>query len=334
MKKSFVLFLLHFFGLGRPSDHQLINSQKHSQTQSLNFISFVICVILLQDEEAHRGERKELAMLWVTTQPLSIATFATLTACNERCKIAKSKNHAKKCHNAEVLDLGQIIAGVHYRRFRKTKKSNGKKRRNVSRLASCLLFTFLGPRLCTDVDGSGALYRAAPVTGVSFVCTGAVYSCNVNESTRIFLDSSNHYWIRNMKQRRFEFAFAGPMTAFYSGFKVFVTSLRFILNMWLSWLSCEAVKHNKSSNHVCAKFCIWGIYEVYSVYLHHFHTYDHVYVMYVMYVMYAYVHVKRGGCRLDVGKFVKVRLHHISLWSVRSGNRQESILPTKTISVL
>ena len=180
MKKSFVLFLLHFFGLGRPSDHQLINSQKHSQTQSLNFISFVICVILLQDEEAHRGERKELAMLWVTTQPLSIATFATLTACNERCKIAKSKNHAKKCHNAEVLDLGQIIAGVHYRRFRKTTGNrNGRKRRNVSRLASS--------RLCTDVDGSGALYRAAPVTGVSFVCTGAVYSCNVNESTRIFL---------------------------------------------------------------------------------------------------------------------------------------------------
>ena len=35
---------------------------------------------------------------------------------------------------------------------------------------------------------------------------------------------------------------AGPMTAFYSGFKVFVTSLRFILNLWHVWLSCEALQ--------------------------------------------------------------------------------------------
>lgn len=35
---------------------------------------------------------------------------------------------------------------------------------------------------------------------------------------------------------------AGPMTAFYSGFKVFVTSLRFILNLWHVWLSCGALQ--------------------------------------------------------------------------------------------
>lgn len=43
---------------------------------------------------------------------------------------------------------------------------------------------------------------------------------------------------------------------------------------------------------------------------HDFHTYDQC--------VWINVHAKSGGCRLT-GKFVKVRLHHIWLWSVRSG---------------
>ena len=54
---------------------------------------------------------------------------------------------------------------------------------------------------------------------------------------------------------------------------------------------------------------------------HEFHTYDQC--------VWINVHAKSGGCRLT-GKFVKVRLHHISFWSVRSGKCYKIIKkPTK-----
>lgn len=93
------------------------------------------------------------------------------------------------------------------------------------------------------------------------------------------------------------------MTAFYSGFKVFITSFRFILNLWHVWLSCGALQI------IFAKFCIWGVFTWLS----------HLWSMCL-----KKMSTQSGGCRLT-GKFVKVRLHHTSLWSVRSGK-----CPTKT----
>lgn len=74
-----------------------------------------------------------------------------------------------------------------------------------------------------------------------------------------FVSKITSHWNTCIEYEDFDSSLhAGPMTAFYSGFRVFVTSLRFILNLWHVWLSCGALQI------IFAKFCIWGAFTWFS----------------------------------------------------------------------